>query len=125
MYFRSIQQVKSMIELKFIDVYIKRERNEIKFYSIFSTVVLCAGLTLLLVGFQNSNTIEIGKISGLLITAFTGFPVSRVLYIRKRISTFEILKELKDEISKEDLEEFKKAIMKDLTSILEKSNSSI
>lgn len=112
-----------MLEIKDIDEFIAKERTEIRVYVIFSVIILFVGVFLLIKGSENKDTAELVKIGGGLITTIVGVPISRVLYIRKRVFVFKLVKrKLSFEMSEDDKKKLEEALWKNISSIIENGN---
>lgn len=113
-----------MFDVKDIEEFIIKESEEIKVYIAFSIVVFLLGMLMLYFGFTNNAIEDIGKIGGSIVTTIVFIPITRVLYIRKRIFAFKIaIKKLKSQLNDEDRKKLEDALWKNITCILENGNT--
>ncbi len=112
------------MEVNDIDDLIKNEQSEVKIYISLTLVIFFLGIFLAYFGSDNPNIKTLAQLGGGFITAISGVPISRVLFIRKRIFAFKMArKKIASGIEDEDVKKLKESLLKNIISIIESNNT--
>lgn len=106
-----------------IDDLIHNERFEIRIYIIFTIGIFIFGILLIIFGSTQNNSKEIIQVGGALVSAISTFPISRILFIYKRILIFKLAKrKISSGINDDEIIKIRESIIKNVTSIIEGNN---